>query len=72
MIDSFTNLDFLISYLDDILIFSESETEHVKLFFKSLCKYIFNINRLRTLYDQQTIEFFGYEMSESGIRLLGK
>ena len=65
------DLDF-ISYLDDILIFSENETEHVKLVFERLNKYDLNINQSKSLYGQHTIEFLGHEISETRIKPLGR
>ena len=57
------------------LIFSESETEHVehvKLVFERLKKYGLNINQSKSLYGQHTIEFLGHEISETGIKPLGR
>ena len=47
------DLDFVISYLVDVLIFSVNETEHVehvKLVFERLNKYGLNINQSKSLY----------------------
>lgn len=67
------NLDFAICYLDDILIFSDNETDHLKhmeIVFERLNKYGLNINASKSIYGQHRISFLGHEITPEGLRPL--
>lgn len=67
------NLDFAICYLDDVLIFSDNEDEHIKhvqIVLERLHKYGLNINASKSLYAQKRISFLGHEITSDGIRPL--
>ena len=67
----FTGCDFIFSYIDDILIFSNSEKEHefhLTEVFKRLEEYGLNINPTKCVFGVQSIEFLSYHISFDGIR----
>jgi transposase InsO family protein len=70
-IDEITrDLPFTFPYLDDILVASTDESqhlEHLKTLFQNLEKYGVIINTSKCLFGQSEIEFLGYKVSASGI-----
>lgn len=68
-----SNLPFAIAYLDDILIFSNSETEHlehINMVLERLSKYGLNVNISKSVFAQDSVSFLGHTISPSGIRPL--
>lgn len=66
-------LPFAIAYLDDILIFSENEAEHlehIKAVLSRLSQYGLNINLSKSVFKQNNVSFLGHEISPTGIRPL--
>ena len=61
------------TYIDDILIATASEQEHVKVLeevFKRLEKYNVKLNGTKCQYMQQSIKYLGHELSAAGIKPL--
>jgi transposase InsO family protein len=66
----FQDLDFLFTYLDDHLIFSESEEQHLlhlRTVFERLDKYGFVINPEKCEFMQSEITFLGHRLSAGGM-----
>ncbi|CAK1599344.1 unnamed protein product [Parnassius mnemosyne] len=62
----FQGLDFTFGYLDDILIFSHSEEEHMehlKTLFRRLKKYGVLINTSKSILGVKEVDFLGYHIS---------
>lgn len=67
------NLPFCYGFLDDILIFSETEAqhlEHLRQLFQQLSDYGMLINAAKCEFGQAKITFLGHEVSAAGIRPL--
>ena len=68
-------LDNIFCYLDDILIFSENEHEHLKTIeelFKRLQDNGLTINRKKCNFGRETLTFLGYTVSGTGIKPVKK
>lgn len=66
-------LDFLFSFVDDIILASDSmeeHREHLKILFERLDKYGLTINLSKCDFGKSTIQFLGYEVSTEGIKPL--
>jgi len=66
-------LEFCYAYIDDILIASISEEEHLKhlrILFKRLRKYDFIINLAKCVFEQPEVKFLGYLVSGTEIHPL--
>lgn len=66
-------LNFVFCYLDDILVASENEQQHIHhltLLFQTLSKYHININLNKCLFGVSEISFLGYSVSAAGIKPL--
>lgn len=66
-------LEFCFSYIDDILIASASEEEHIKhlqIIFERLREYSLVLNPSKCVFGQQEVEFLGYLISTNGTRPL--
>mgnify|MGYP004574657049 CR=1 FL=1 len=66
----FSNLDFVYTYIDDILIASSSEDEHfqhLKIVFKRLEKFGLNIKPSKCCFGVEQLDFLGYNISSSGM-----
>lgn len=64
------NLDFIFVYLDDILIASSNETEHLehlKALFTRLKKFGLIINPKKCKFGKSSIDFLGHEVNKDGI-----
>ena len=64
-------LDFCNAYIDDILIASASESEHLehlKILFDRLCKYHLVVNPGKCVFGKLEVMFLGYIVSEMGSR----
>lgn len=67
----FSGLDFVFTYVDDILIASENEIqhmEHLKIIFTQLQKYGLNIKPNKCTFGVPKIDFLSYEISADGIQ----
>ena len=63
-------LDFVYAYIDDLLIASSSETEHLahlEALFNRLSKYGIVINPSKCIFGTTSIEFLGHQISSHGI-----
>lgn len=66
-------LDFLFSYIDDVIIASDNEEqhrEHVKAVFKRFSEFGITINIAKCEFNQEKVSFLGFEVSSSGIKPL--
>lgn len=66
-------LDFCYAYLDDILIASENETEHVehlRQLFERLDQYGIMVNPTKCVFAKSELKFLGYSVSEQGTKPL--
>ena len=64
--------DFVVVYLDDILIFSKSmkdHTFHVRLVLEKLWKFSVQVKLSKCLFDQTEIEFLGFIVKRNGISM---
>lgn len=64
--------DFVVVYLDDILIFSDTEEEHlvhVRAVLRRLREFHLYAKLEKCLFNQTTVEFLGFIISPEGIRL---
>lgn len=64
-------LDFLFSYIDDVIIASDNEEqhrEHLKLLFDRLNRYGITINLSKCCFGATEIDFVGFHVSEDGMR----
>lgn len=67
----FFGLDFVFSYIDDILIASENENEHLrhlKIVFDRLKDFGLNIKPSKCLFGQECLDFLSYQISKEGIQ----
>ncbi|XP_076383750.1 uncharacterized protein LOC143261000 [Megalopta genalis] len=67
------DLDFVFVYIDDILIASESEQEHMRhinIVLRRLQEHHLRVNLTKCVFAVKEIEFLGYLVSPQGIRLL--
>lgn len=65
------DLPFTYAYIDDILVASESEEQHIidlNLLFKKLLDYGLIINPSKCVLGESNVLFLGYNVSENGIR----
>jgi hypothetical protein len=63
---------FVVAYLDDILIYSETEEEHVrhvKQVLRALDKYYLRLKPQKCKFHQQEVAFLGYMVGTNGIRI---
>jgi hypothetical protein len=63
---------FVVAYLDDILIYSETEEEHVrhvKQVLRALDKYYLRLKPQKCKFHQQEVAFLGYIVGANGIRM---
>ena len=68
--DVLRGLDFVYAYIDDLLIASSSETEHLahlEALFNRLSKYGIVINPSKCIFGTASIEFLGHQISSHGI-----
>ncbi|GBP78797.1 hypothetical protein EVAR_65306_1 [Eumeta japonica] len=66
-------LEFLLAYIDDIIIASddiEQHHRHLKALFSCLDTYGITINLSKCAFENDKIDFLGYEVSTSGISSL--
>ena len=66
-------LEFVHTYIDDILVASKSEEEHqshLETLFKRLSEYGLNINPSKCTFGRSQIEFLGHTVSSEGIKPL--
>lgn len=66
-------LEFCFSYIDDILVASTSEEEHIKhlqIIFNRLREYSLVINPSKCIFGQKEVKFLGYLISTDGTRPL--
>jgi Reverse transcriptase (RNA-dependent DNA polymerase) len=64
--------DFIITYLDDILIYSKSKkkyTGHVIKVLKALEKIGLKINGKKSIFHQTEVEFLGYILTTTGVKM---
>lgn len=67
----FSGLDFIFVYIDDVLVFSRDEDEHMrhlKIVFERLEEYGLNIKPGKCTFGVSSIDFLGHNISESGIQ----
>lgn len=67
----FQGLDFVFNYIDDALIASENESqhlEHLNIIFQRLNNYGITINLSKCVFGQTGLEYLGYQVSSKGIR----
>ena len=63
-------LDFVYAYIDDVLIASSSEAEHLAhldILFNCLSEYGININPSKCIFGAASLEFLGHQISAHGI-----
>lgn len=68
-------LDFLFSYLDDVIIASDDELqhkEHLKQVFERFEKYGITINIAKCSFGQEKLNFLGHDVSQEGIKPLAE
>lgn len=66
----FQNLNFLFSYIDDVIIASSSEIEHqehLKIVFERLNKFGLTINLAKCEFGKTELDFLGFHISEKGL-----
>lgn len=64
-------LDFCFGYVDDILVFSRTEDEHLEhlgTVFKRLSVFGVLVNSTKCLFGQKEVTFLGYQVSSAGIQ----
>ncbi|KAL0818761.1 hypothetical protein ABMA28_008088 [Loxostege sticticalis] len=73
MDEALRGLDFCYGYIDDILIFSESTTQHqqhLRQLFQRLADYGILINTAKCVLGMEQVNFLGYSVSADGIKPL--
>ena len=69
----FRDMDFVATYIDDIIIFSRSETEH-KIHVETVCKKLdfigLKVNEKKSCFFLENVPFLGYSVSSKGIKPL--
>ena len=73
MDEAMRGLDFVYIYIDDILIFSKDEDEHLKhlsLVFQRLDHYGFILNQDKCIFNVNEIDFLGHHVSKAEIKPL--
>ena len=66
MDEIFRDLNFVFVYLDDILIFSRSEQEHLRAVFRRLQDYGLEVNKDKCLFRQKQLRFLSHTISADG------
>lgn len=67
----FRGIEFVFVYIDDVLVFSENEEEHLQhldVIFKRLDEYGLNIKPGKCTFGVSDIDFLGHNISEHGIK----
>lgn len=67
----FKGLDFVFVYIDDVLVFSANEEEHLRhldIVFRRLEQYGLNIKPGKCIFGVSDVDFLGNNVSETGIR----
>lgn len=63
-------LNFVFAYIDDLLIASSDESEHLQhleILFDRLASFSISINPSKCVFGQQTVDFLGHKISKDGI-----
>lgn len=65
------DLDFIFTYIDDILVASENEAqheEHLRILFKRLEQFKLRLNLAKCVFGKSEVEFLGYLVNNKGIK----
>ena len=65
------SFDFVFTYIDDILIASSNEKEHMehlRLVFEQLDKFGLNIKPSKCVFGQESLDYLSYQISKNGIQ----
>lgn len=71
----FSDLDFVVVYIDDICIASktlEEHNQHIRIVFERLQRHGLVINIDKCVFAQESVEFLGHQISADGVRPLEK
>ena len=71
MDSTFFDTDFTVTYIDDILIFSESEKQHLKDIYAALQildNHNLKISIDKCIFNVSSLDFLGYNLSADGIK----